>query len=383
MELRANLWSNKLEFTSELYNSLYGNPLCYLFHGNVTSRFNEHTLSLAEDNFEVSGNPARLKRKVFYIMVECLQNITKHQDVQGFSLNEQRGLFVLQEFEDNFLVTSGNVVDNSKVEALQERLKMVNELNHQELTKLYREVLFTGELSESGGAGLGLIDMARKSNAQLGYDFKAIGAKQSFFYFQTNINLSEESTNGVAVAQEVDLKKTKELHKIISSNNVQIVYKGNFTQDSVKNLVMMTEGNIGAVEQELSKRKKVFNIMVELLQNIAKHADVGEEDLETDSAHPGIFLLGHDDGRYLLTAGNWIETSKIDPFLERLEHVNSLTREELVALYDTIIMDAKRDQKKGAGLGLIDMRLKSRNLLQFDFRGTEEKFTFFTVQVEV
>jgi hypothetical protein len=387
MNVHADLWSNKLEFTSELYRSLADSPLCYLFNGSVTTGLNDRTLSLAEDNFEVSDAPVKLKRRVFYIMVECLQNITRHQDHSNFGLNNEEGLFVLREIDGAYIVTSGNVVDNGKVDELKEHLNTVNELDAEKLTTLYRKVLFTGSVSAKGGAGLGLIDIARKGGSKLAYDFKAISTKQSFFYFQTKISLAR--TEGVEpeafAAQEQELSETKELHKIIGANNVSIVYKGNFTQDSVHHLVMMAEGNVQDTERGLSIRKKVLNIMVELLQNISKHADVGPEEETHDESHknPGIFLLGTEGERFILTAGNWVQKSKVEVFRDRLSKVNELNQSELESRYEQIIVEGSAEERKGAGLGLVDMRLKSGKKLPFDFRDVDGKYAFFTLQVEV
>ncbi len=385
MEIHADLWSNKLEFISELYDSLSDSPLCYLFNGNVTSRLNDHTLSLAEDNFSHSDAPLKLKRRVFYVMIECLQNITKHQDTAGFGLNQGQGLFVLRQIDDAYIISSGNVVDNSKVDILRDRLKNVNYQDNDELGALYKKVLYEGSLSPKGGAGLGLIDIARKAGSKLAYDFKAIGVKQSFFYFQTKVSLDGIEGNDPEpfVIHESELLDTKELHKIIVTNQVELVYKGNFTHESVTQLAMMAEGNIENSDEELTVRKKIFNIMIELLQNISKHADNEPGKFLSEQKCPGIFLLGTERNKHLLTAGNWVEKSKAREFQDKLIAVNSLSREELLARYDEIIVEGSSETEKGAGLGLIDMRLKSGNKLHYHFSKIDENYTFFTVQVEV
>lgn len=382
MELQENLWSNKLEFTADLYRSLADKPLSYVYHGGMTSYINERTLSLAEDNFDHLETPSKLKRRVFYIMVECLQNITKHQDRPGYGLNTHQGLFVLQDLsEGKYRITSGNVINNTKVDHLQEQLAELNQLKRSELTNRYKDILFSGELSEKGGAGLGLIDMARKANSKLNFDFKAIGAKQSYFYFQTDIPEQEDDRRDESDSQ--GLEDVKELHKTMSANHVQLVYKGSFTQESVKQLVLMIEGNMVAMRTEPIQQKRVFNVMVELLQNIAKHADKDPNHYEDHKLKPGIFMLGQDDHRRLLTAGNWVHYSKVNEFKAKLQNVNHLQRTALLDLYDEILVQNDTDQKGGAGLGLIDMRLKSRSPLHFDFSERENDHVFFTLQVEI
>jgi hypothetical protein len=46
----------------------------------------------------------------------------------------------------------------------------------------------TGRMSEKGGAGLGFIDIARKSGNKLDYEFKDINGKSTFFIINTKVS---------------------------------------------------------------------------------------------------------------------------------------------------------------------------------------------------
>jgi hypothetical protein len=52
---------------------------------------------------------------------------------------------------------------------------------------MYKQIMRNDDVSEKGGAGLGLVDMARKSGDQLSYQFDTIDKKLSFFSFKTVI----------------------------------------------------------------------------------------------------------------------------------------------------------------------------------------------------
>jgi hypothetical protein len=64
---------------------------------------------------------------------------------------------------------------------LRSRLSEVNGLTHGELRVKYVDALCQNELSEKGGAGLGLLSMAKKTNGPLDYHFKEI--KEEMFLF--------------------------------------------------------------------------------------------------------------------------------------------------------------------------------------------------------
>jgi hypothetical protein len=64
---------------------------------------------------------------------------------------------------------------------LRTNLSEVNGLTHQELRVRYVERLCNNDWSEKGGAGLGLISMAKKSNGPLDYQFQEL--EQDMFLF--------------------------------------------------------------------------------------------------------------------------------------------------------------------------------------------------------
>ena len=53
--------------------------------------------------------------------------------------------------------------------------------NNEELKELYRGILDVGTVTSGNGAGLGLIDLARKSGRKVSYNFEEIDDKFSFF----------------------------------------------------------------------------------------------------------------------------------------------------------------------------------------------------------
>ena len=60
-------------------------------------------------------------------------------------------------------------------------------MNSSELKAKYLEKLSRTKLSDKGGAGLGLMDIARKSGNKLQYDFENISSQISFFSLIVNV----------------------------------------------------------------------------------------------------------------------------------------------------------------------------------------------------
>ncbi len=132
-----------------------------------------------------------IKKKVFSILIEILQNIYHHfEEVQIINKNEDDIImFVLARSETgNYYINSGNYMSRSHVPALQRRIDETNALSRDELKEKYRQVLNNGNLSDKGGAGLGIIDIARKSGNKLEYNFNHYNDNLSFFSLTVHIS---------------------------------------------------------------------------------------------------------------------------------------------------------------------------------------------------
>jgi len=82
---------------------------------------------------------------------------------------------------------SGNPVRKEHVEALKASLEKINGLDKDGLKELYKDIMKNSTLSEKGGAGLGFVDMARKSGEKLEWSFVDVDDEFSFFCLKVNI----------------------------------------------------------------------------------------------------------------------------------------------------------------------------------------------------
>ena len=69
----------------------------------------------------------------------------------------------------------------------------------------------------------------------------------------------------------------KQIHSIMNDENAVLIYSGEFNQDIVKSMLSYTEGKLESSGIDDLVRKKIFNVMVEQLQNITKHQYTDEE----------------------------------------------------------------------------------------------------------
>jgi hypothetical protein len=90
--------------------------------------------------------------------------------------------------ETGYRILTGNHIRTAHVEDLRNKIDKINAMTHDELRVYYRQQLSATELSDKGGAGLGMIDIARKSGHKIDYSFQPVTDTFSFFSLIVNIN---------------------------------------------------------------------------------------------------------------------------------------------------------------------------------------------------
>lgn len=180
-----------LEFVYDFYKQMKAHEITLVYEGEITHQITKAFTSLAESNMTKNEESGSVQRKVFHVMVECLQNISKHaedfkaNDVFNFS---GRGIFLVSSGDQEYHITTGNVVENDKLDSLKSMLENINQLGKDELKKLYKEQITKGNLSDKGGAGLGFIDIKRKTGKNLLYHFLPINEETSFFLLTSTVS---------------------------------------------------------------------------------------------------------------------------------------------------------------------------------------------------
>ena len=172
-----------------------------------------------------------------------------------------------------------------------------------------------------------------------------------------------------------------DLHRTMMSQKLILVYQGDFTQESTKSILAMAERNLDSSGEEGNIKRKVFNVMVEALQNIVKHSDELVEGQMR--SHAAIFLIGKEDNRYTIMSGNPIRKANVAGLEQKLNQINGLDKEGLKELYKEIIKNTTISEKGGAGLGFVDMARKSGEKLAFDFPEMSAEYCFFCLTVHV
>ncbi len=168
----------------------------------------------------------------------------------------------------------------------------------------------------------------------------------------------------------------------MNEGDVLLAYKGSITTELITNVLEVIESKLDDINTVSAVKKKVYNVLVESLQNLFHHIDdIPDEIQEEFDARFGVLVISKEPDGYRISTGNFIRTSKVQQLKEKIDKINTLTREELKDMYKFVLNHQKLSAKGGGGLGLIDIAKKTGNKMEYEFHNYNEEFYFFHLDV--
>ena len=181
---------NYLNSVIEFNNSSNNLTIIKSYEGKVDQQLVKEFTEEIERLFESSDNQFKTNKKVFHVMVEMLQNVCKHSESGGEKVkNVGEGVFVLASDNDKYYIRIGNVAKKEDANIVAKNLDEFNPLDESELKLKYRELIKASRISEKGGAGLGLIDIIKKTKNKIDYHISPINADHTFFIQQATVDI--------------------------------------------------------------------------------------------------------------------------------------------------------------------------------------------------
>lgn len=156
--------------------------------GEVTK---DHLLDLlpkVEKLVDADGVSKLLKKRLVYLSIESLQNLQLHGYI-GQEGSVYPPEFIFSKGEGSYNIIIGNIVQEDEARVLEDKLTKINSLNSEELAYLFGVVIKQSvvRMSSKGGAGLGLIDMRKKSTRKLEFQFQDLDDKLKFFSLKISL----------------------------------------------------------------------------------------------------------------------------------------------------------------------------------------------------
>ncbi len=189
-----------------------------------------------------------------------------------------------------------------------------------------------------------------------------------------------ELATKTSTSNQLSMPFLYDFHTLMDDNDIIMIYEGDFSQEFIKTVLSFTELKFNADDLENNTKRKIFNVMVECLQNISKHQFSNQE---ADPRMASIFMIGYTNEDYLIISSNPIYNNKIEGLKTLLDKVNSLDKDGLKQLYKKVRMENRFSEVGGAGIGIIDMARKSGRKLEFNFHEFDEDISIYDLLVKI
>ncbi len=170
------------------YENFEDRGINFIYMGNFNHSIIRMFSALAQEETERIGATGKVRRRLNHSVIEILQNLTKHSCPLFNDVNVSKGMFVMGKDDTSYYIMTANKIFNKDVAALTEAIETVNAATIDQLNKMYKEQLRNGRISAKGGAGLGLIDIARKTNKPIQYHFLPLNEEQQYFVLKVSID---------------------------------------------------------------------------------------------------------------------------------------------------------------------------------------------------
>jgi len=186
-----------MKFDILKYNKMMmENNITIIYSGPIWAEGLDGLAATLQNRLELDDMPLNAAQSVFSIFIEQITNIMMYSaEKQTFDhptdhkhLEVAKGVFILGAQGKTYFIQSGNVVTNINAEILKSRIDQLNSLDKKELRQLYKDqVKAENTNAESKGAGLGLIEIARRATSKIDYEFIPYGEGLSYFTMYVTI----------------------------------------------------------------------------------------------------------------------------------------------------------------------------------------------------
>lgn len=153
------------------------------FNGPLTKSLIEEIGNALRNYMQRENAPASSSMDVFGAYIEMTQNIRHYAAAKGWSESEASATVVVGRDENGrYVVSAGNIVEAGDGKALAARVAELAAMDKAALKSAYKDQLRKPRTEgESSGAGLGLIDMARRAVEPLTCSLRELGDGRAFF----------------------------------------------------------------------------------------------------------------------------------------------------------------------------------------------------------
>ena len=169
------------------FNILTRPEIKVLFKQQVTERTRVR-LSAFREQLKLNEVPIKTSTSLCSVYVEMMNNMRMHS-ARRPNPSQPLGVLLLGVDAHMYFLQSSNAVEDHKVDNIQLQIERMNSHIKTELRKFYKfRRRRDNPNKESDGAGLGMIEIAKRTTHMIDYDFKELGDGITFFTMLVKLN---------------------------------------------------------------------------------------------------------------------------------------------------------------------------------------------------
>lgn len=192
-------WLSDLEYEGDIYMDdllklkllLSGEGILISFNGSLTNGIIEEMGNAIKRYLEDGQKGRGAITDIFAVYIEQTQNVRNY--VRKNDLDETHGssIVVISISNGNYQISSGNSIRKTDIPELSSRLVTLASLDKDGLKKLYKEQMKKERKPDAMGAGLGMIEIARRVTGNIAYSFQPLDDEFDFFSISVTVKGGE------------------------------------------------------------------------------------------------------------------------------------------------------------------------------------------------
>jgi Family of unknown function (DUF6272) len=304
-----------------IYMALRGDRSVFLYSGAFHDEHTGRLIALGEAAAEGGDGRGAARGRLAFIMVEAYQNILRHRAVlpPQVERGEGRSLFLLRCGEDGQqVVVAVNPVKKSDVTGLRTALHKLHGMDPSQLKNLFLSGLQHTSDQPRRGAGLGLIEMARRSGSDLGYTLRGLGPDHELFILAVRLG-SDRAYDGVLTEAAV-------LHGTVVQHDVLLLHIGTRPVPVQEAVLRMLEEDVDTSGGRSDLRGRAYLAANGFLSSVREGGERYFCALTRDGAH------------YSLAVGRSMPRAAAETLLRHVRGLERSDRSELDRRYRNAIL---------------------------------------------
>lgn len=168
------------------------------YSGHLTFSTIGRLLTLLKNKMTENGIQTGLYKKMLSVMIESLENVYKYSDEyhnDRYITSNYFPRFKIEKENLMYWIECINPIRNIHIPTLKTKLDRVNHTDKKGLKLLYRQTISNGHFTDKGGAGLGIIEMAKISGNPLVYKFEKINDEYSTYFLSIKFSEPPDEEN--------------------------------------------------------------------------------------------------------------------------------------------------------------------------------------------